>query len=426
MSNEVSLLLTGDETSLEQAVAAATKQVQGMDTSIGTAAAHAESAESRVGGLAETTDKLAGKSSMATGAVGALGSGVSLLNMKSETRKARLAAENEQIGAQITLLQGQTDASGKVTKAAQAQIDALTAKQGKNNQESAALDQQEQKYVGLTNTLMTVGMATDALSGVTDLLTLATTSSTAKVIANGVATAATAVGQGIARGATMAWTGAQWLLNAALDANPIGLIVVAVTALIAIVVLIATKTKWFQELWHAAWGGIKTAALAVGTWFRDTLWTKWIKGTFETVVGYIEGLPGRFAKIGAHLWDWITSGLKGALNGVITLLNDGIDAVNAITGGLSDAWTWAGIPGIPAIPHIPKLHSGGIVPGAPGQESLAILMAGERVTPAGAATAPTVYVRAGDRVTEAVFDAIRELVGTRYGGDIVLALAGNR
>lgn len=426
MSNELTLVLSGDESSLDQAVAAATRQVQGMDNTISTAASHAESAESSVGGLAETTDKLSGKAGMATGAVGALGSGVSLLNMKSETRKAKLAAENEQIGAQITLLQGQTDASGKVTKAAQAQIDALTAKQGANNQESASIDQQEQKYVGLTNTLMTVGMATDALSGVTDLLTLATTSSTAKVIANGVATAASAVGQGIARGATMAWTGAQWLLNAALDANPIGLIVVAVTALIAIVVLIATKTKWFQELWHAAWGGIKSAALAVGTWFRDTLWNKWIKGTFETVVGYIEGLPGRFAKVGDHLWDWITDGLKGALNGAIALLNDGIDVINSITHGISDTWSWAGIPAIPAIPHVPKLHGGGIVPGAPGQESLAILMAGERVTPAGASGAPTVYVAAGDRVTESVFAAIREMVATRFGGDVTIALAGNR
>jgi len=48
----------------------------------------------------------------------------------------------------------------------------------------------------------------------------------------------------------------QWLLNAAMDANPIGLVVVAVGLLVAAIVLVATKTTWFQTAW-----GVMTDAL---------------------------------------------------------------------------------------------------------------------------------------------------------------------
>lgn len=76
----------------------------------------------------------------------------------------------------------------------------------------------------------------------------------------------------IARAATIAWTAVQWLLNVALTANPIGLIIIAIAALIAIIVLIATKTTWFQTLWKIVWGAIKTAALAVADWFMKYVW----------------------------------------------------------------------------------------------------------------------------------------------------------
>ncbi|MDR0873361.1 MAG: phage tail tape measure protein [Prevotellaceae bacterium] len=48
-----------------------------------------------------------------------------------------------------------------------------------------------------------------------------------------------------AAGATKLWTGAQWLLNIALNANPIGLIVIGIAALVAIVaVVIKYYDKW--------------------------------------------------------------------------------------------------------------------------------------------------------------------------------------
>jgi hypothetical protein len=48
--------------------------------------------------------------------------------------------------------------------------------------------------------------------------------------------------------ATAAWTAAQWLLNAALTANPIGLVVVAIAALVAGLILAYQKSGTFREI----------------------------------------------------------------------------------------------------------------------------------------------------------------------------------
>lgn len=48
--------------------------------------------------------------------------------------------------------------------------------------------------------------------------------------------------------ATVAWTAAQWLLNAALTANPIGLVVVAIAALVAGLILAYQKSGTFREI----------------------------------------------------------------------------------------------------------------------------------------------------------------------------------
>lgn len=171
---------------------------------------------------------------------------------------------------------------------------------------------------------------------------------------------------GIVKAATVTWTAVQWLLNAALTANPIGLIIVAIAALVAIIVLIATKTTWFQTAWKYAWSGIKTAALAVWNWMK--------------------GLPSMFGDVFKKVAGVITAPFRIAFNTIAKLWNNTI-------GSLS--WTvpsW--IPFIGgnhiSVPKLPTFHTGGVVPGAPGQEMLAVLQAGERVIPAGASGAGSV------------------------------------
>lgn len=50
-------------------------------------------------------------------------------------------------------------------------------------------------------------------------------------------------------GATQLWTGAQWLLNAAMNANPLGIAIVAIGALVAGLVLFFTKTEEGRKAW---------------------------------------------------------------------------------------------------------------------------------------------------------------------------------
>jgi hypothetical protein len=94
-------------------------------------------------------------------------------------------------------------------------------------------------------------------------------------------------------------TAAQWAWNAALWGFPLVWIVAAVLAVIGVIVLIATKTTWFQTAWKFAWGGIKTAAHAVASWFTGTLvpavtgaWDR-ITGAVSAVLGWFQALPGR-------------------------------------------------------------------------------------------------------------------------------------
>lgn len=199
----------------------------------------------------------------------------------------------------------------------------------------------------------------DLGSGFYNFLVPSIASSVTWLKAGGLASAAHAVQSGIASAATKVWAAGQWLLNAALTANPIGLVILAIVALVAIVVLIATKTTWFQTIWKVAWGWIKNTAMDVWEWLK--------------------GLPDRIAGAFSRIANGISAPFRAAFNYVS-------DAWNRTVGSLH--WTVPGwVPGIGgasiSAPRLPRFHTGGIVPGAPGSEMLAILQAGERVTPAG-------------------------------------------
>jgi len=307
-----------------------TKAMDGVGSSAATMSTKVHESSSKMDGLGESTDHAATKSSAAYGAFGALGSGLTLMGADG--------------GAASAVLGG-------------------------------------------------LGLGFDALSGVTDLATLALESNVVKTIASKIATTAASV-------ATKAYAGAQWLLNAAMDANPIGLIVIAIIALVAIVVVIATKTTWFQSIWKAAWGGIKTAAVAVWDWLR--------------------ALPGNIASVFSSLASAISAPFRTAFNAVASIWNNTVGSLSFHI----PSW----VPGIGgdgfSMPKIPKFHSGGILPGAPGQESLFLGMAGETVTPAGRSSSAggTVYVDLGD----AIMSIIRDRIAGQYGGDPIIALSGSR
>lgn len=108
------------------------------------------------------------------------------------------------------------------------------------------------------------------------------------------------------------WAAAQWILNAALNANPIGLIIIAITALVAGLVWVATKTKFFQKAWEvvgpivmAVWDGIKNAAMA--------FWN-WIQPIAKVVIGAIIMYFKIYWEVVKAVWKGIMAAAKVAWN----------------------------------------------------------------------------------------------------------------
>lgn len=104
-----------------------------------------------------------------------------------------------------------------------------------------------------------------------------------------------------ARAATAVWTGVQWLLNAALTANPIGIVVVAIAALAAGVVLAYKKSETFRNAVNAAWEVLKHHPLAIVVGYLDNL-----AAAAQRVVGWISQIhwpspPSWLGKIGGIL-----------------------------------------------------------------------------------------------------------------------------
>lgn len=147
---------------------------------------------------------------------------------------------------------------------------------------------------------------------------------TAAIVANRIAMAAQATWMGIVRVATIAWTGVQWLLNAALSANPIGLVVIAIAALVAGIIYAWNHSETFRKVVIAVWNAIKKAALAVVNWFVDTA-LPWLKKVWDGIVAGALWVKDK-ALAAFNLW-W--TGVKTVFNAVKTVITTVVNAIQA-------------------------------------------------------------------------------------------------
>lgn len=113
----------------------------------------------------------------------------------------------------------------------------------------------------------------------------------------------------LVRGAMLVATAVQWAYNLAVTANPIGIIIVAIAALVAGLVWFFTKTELGRKIFSAAMDGMKVAAQAVADFFTETLpdaattaW-RWITDKFNALVTFHAELPGRVSKAVSGLFD---------------------------------------------------------------------------------------------------------------------------
>lgn len=160
------------------------------------------------------------------------------------------------------------------------------------------------------------------------------------MVAQRAAAVAQAAVMGIVRGATMAWTAAQWLLNAAMTANPIGLIIAAIVAFVAIIVIAWNKVDWFREGILAAWDWIKTASAAVWDWLKDL-----ISGVWDAIVFYFQNLNpvgiiithwDQIKEFTVTTWNAVLDFITGIWNSLVGWVTT---KVNQMKTGLQAAWT---------------------------------------------------------------------------------------
>ena len=154
------------------------------------------------------------------------------------------------------------------------------------------------------------------------------------------ATLAGAVATGIATAAQYAW-------NAALAANPIGLVVVAIAALVAALVFFFTQTKLGKDIWNNFVSFLTDTGKNLGNFFT-TLWTG-IGSAFNVV---FKGIGDAF-KGYVNIWIGLINAIIGALDSIKIDIPKWVPVVGGQTFGVN-------------IPKIPQLADGGIVPATPG------------------------------------------------------------
>lgn len=233
-----------------------------------------------------------------------------------------------------------------------------------------------------TGTKIVVGVIA-ALAAVVVLVNVAMTIGTTVMALHTAATKAQA-------GASKVAAGAQWLLNAAMSANPIGLVIIAIVALVAGFVLLYKHSATFRKIVGGALDFVRNAASKVFGFIKKNwplllailtgpfglavlvIAKKWdaIIGGIKSIPGKIRALGGKFKDAGRFIIDAVIQGIQNAAgfvkgmaqsiwNAVKHMVNNGIDKINAALEFKIN------IPGAPDVhvnpPNIPHLAKGGIV-----------------------------------------------------------------
>lgn len=138
---------------------------------------------------------------------------------------------------------------------------------------------------------------------------------TAMMVANKVGMVASAVASGVATGATAALTAAQWALNAAFVATPIGWIVLGLAAVVAAGVALYKNWDTVKAKAGEVWNSIKTAFGGI----RDSIVNAFsaakekVAGFFSWLNQKIESVPilGSIYKGGKSAVSWVADHLNG-------------------------------------------------------------------------------------------------------------------
>nr|DAQ08629.1 MAG TPA: tail tape measure [Caudoviricetes sp.] len=130
--------------------------------------------------------------------------------------------------------------------------------------------------------------------------------------------------------ATKAWTAAQWLLNAALDANPIGIVVMALAALVGALVYAYNNSEDFRRIVDEAWAAVKDLASVLWGVLKKALDVA-VKG-FKAVVQWVKDFARWFSS--TQLFQSINKFNTWIRDGVLKIIERVIGALRELAGWL--------------------------------------------------------------------------------------------
>lgn len=144
---------------------------------------------------------------------------------------------------------------------------------------------------------------------------------------------------------------AQAALNLVMNANPIGIVITAVAALVTAIVALWNTNEDFRNAIISAWGKIKdTISSAVNA--ISAFFTEKIPNAIQSVISWFTSIPNKFKDIGSNivrgLWDgiksmitWIKDKISGFVGGIVS-------NVKGLLGIHSPSKVFAGIGGFMA------------------------------------------------------------------------------
>nr|WP_255433514.1 tape measure protein [Tessaracoccus sp. MC1865] len=141
------------------------------------------------------------------------------------------------------------------------------------------------------------------------------------------------------------FTGVFGALNAVMAANPVGLIVGAIAALVAGLVWFFTQTETGKQVWETVWTFIKDTAAAVSEWFTTTV-VPVLQAAWDAIMAAAEATAEWFNTTVVPLlqaaWDAIMAAAEASADWYLEYVAPIFDAagelIAVVAQKLSDAW----------------------------------------------------------------------------------------
>jgi hypothetical protein len=276
----------------------------------------------------------------------------------AEARQAAIdvkQAQADQKQATVDLTQAQADQRQSTLDASQAQVDS---KQATIDAKDATLTLTEAQRAVDPSVVQQAMRVIELGIPILASATLATQALSAAGIRATVSTVAHKVATAASTAATAAATAAQWALNVALSANPIGLVIAAVIALIAVTVLAWQRSNTFRAVvttaWNAVWGVVRgftgwltsavpAAAGTVQSAFAGAINT--VKAKFRGLDQAVRGIPQRIRAAFSGARSWLISAGRDVIAGLVDGIRSQFGRVQSSLGDLTGKLTsWKGPP----------------------------------------------------------------------------------